>query len=509
MNQQNSPKNSFLFQQDSQSRTLLEWLERKGVSLDTRCGSRGLCRGCRVTVDGQELRSCQVKTETIEEGLEIIPELFSEGKSVLHALDSFSMDWKPKSGRQGYGFAIDIGTTTVVVALWDLSKGELLDSRSSGNAQRSYGDNVLSRVQHDQDGGGSDLQRSLLKETLRPLIASLLKEWKDCEEQLKQVVIAGNPVMLHTMLGLSLEGFARFPFSPHFLGSRSADPELLGLRKEVSVELLPSMGAFVGADIVAGALSSGMINNHSNTLLIDFGTNGEILLRKGDDWLATATAVGPAFEGGVLACGRPADAMAVHHLDIVGEEWKLIGDQKEKSTFKGFSGSAYIDYISLCLQKAWINDRGRFTEKLQGVDEKDVEGLGRVLRHIFAPKLYITEVDLAELLKAKAAIQAGTEAILEEAGIEVKDLDQLVVAGGFGYHMDLDHAIKLGLIPQMEKEKIRIVGNASLGGASRVLLEEALLPCLEELSLKTEVIELNLLESFEDYYLDALSFEAQ
>lgn len=497
---------SHVFQKDAQEGSLLQWLERRGIELDTRCGRRGLCQGCRVLIDGEERRSCQVSTQDLREGAEVIPQVVSSGKKVLHALDSFSMDWKASAGNEGMGLAIDIGTTTVVVALWDLKKGVLLDTSSSGNAQRRYGDNVLTRVQHELDGGGDDLHQALVEENLKPLVKKLLGKHSGSAEMLKRVIVAGNPVMLHTMLNLSLEGFASYPFNPHFLASRKVSAELLGLFGEIEVNLLPGMGAFVGADIVAGALSSGMIDGGEKVLLIDFGTNGEILLKNGDSWVATATAVGPAFEGGSLTCGRPADVHSIHHLDYVDGKWLLIGDQEDAAEYKGFSGSAYIDYISLCLQQGWLTERGRYENDVPGVEVKELNIIGKVLRHLLADKIYISETDLAELLKAKAAIQAGAEALLEEAGLDVSDLDQVIVAGGFGYHMNLQHAMNLGLLPRVEISKVKIVGNASLGGASRVLLDEGLLPSLEKLSSKTKVVELNLLDSFEDLYLDALTF---
>jgi len=497
---------SLRFEPDDSSKSLLEWLEGRGVELDTRCGCRGLCQGCRVLVNGQERRSCQLPTGDLAPGDEVALMGKNSGKKVLHALDSFTMDWTPKSGQVGYGLAIDIGTTTVVVALWDLEKGILLETVSSGNEQRKYGDNVISRVHHDLEGGGQELHQALVQETLQPLVTKLKASIPEMSRQLKRVVVAGNPVMLHTLCGLPLKGFASFPFQPEFLGSKSISAGVLGLDPLLEIELLPGMGAFVGADITAGALASGMMEGGGEkVLLIDFGTNGEILLKNGNEWLATATAVGPAFEGGMLACGRPADAFAVHHLERIHGEWVFRGDQADIQDYQGFAGSAYIDYTALAHKEGWVGERGRYDTGAKGL-RKAKGPFGEVWRHDLTSGLFITEVDLAELLKAKAAIQAGAEAILGEAGLAVGDLDRLMVAGGFGYHMNLSHAMHLGILPKMEASKVKVVGNASLGGASRVLLEPELLPKLEKLAQKVRVIELNLLESFEDLYLDALIF---
>jgi uncharacterized 2Fe-2S/4Fe-4S cluster protein (DUF4445 family) len=342
---------------------------------------------------------------------------------------------------------------------------------------------------------------------LKPLYGKLEQKLAGVTERVSRIVVAGNPVMLHTLVQLPLDGFAKYPFTPEFLGRHLASAQTVGFqRHDLEAELLPGMGAFVGADIIAGALASGMIDGHKKVLLIDFGTNGEILLKNHDEWSATATAVGPAFEGGLLACGRPADAHAVHHLDLQNEHWVMIGDQENTHDYKGFAGSAYIDYLALALDEGWIGERGRYEKSAPGLE--DTTGpCGSVLQQNFGKHIYITEVDLAELLKAKAAIEAGIQALLKEAGLKIDDIDQLIVAGGFGYHMNLAHAMRVGLLPQIDPNKVKIVGNSSLGGASRVLLEKDLIFTLENLSQRVKVIELNLLDSFEDLYLDALCFE--
>lgn len=497
----------FNYQTGREGGNLLDWLEKQGGEIDARCGGRGLCQGCRVLIDGEEFRSCQVSLNTLSDGALIEPILEGSVKKTLHALDSFLMDWTPCSGGKGLGLAIDVGTTTVVMALWDLESGRLLETVSSGNDQRKFGDNVISRVHHGVEGGDQDLHQSLVDKTLKPLYGKLEQKLAGVTERVSRIVVAGNPVMLHTLVQLPLDGFAKYPFTPEFLGRHLAPAQTVGFqRHDLEAELLPGMGAFVGADIIAGALASGMIDGHKKVLLIDFGTNGEILLKNHDEWSATATAVGPAFEGGLLACGRPADAHAVHHLDLQNQHWVMIGDQENTHDYKGFAGSAYIDYLALALDEGWIGERGRYEKTVPGLE--DTTGpCGSVLQQNFGKHIYITEVDLAELLKAKAAIEAGIQALLIEAGLKIDDIDQLIVAGGFGYHMNLAHAMRVGLLPQIDPNKVKIVGNSSLGGASRVLLEKDLIFTLENLSQRVKVIELNLLDSFEDLYLDALCFE--
>lgn len=482
--------------------TLKDWLSAAEAPVETRCGGRGLCRSCQVLLNGEEVKSCQVKVaELLGAQHEVcIPK---REPRAIHAVSDFWVDPKLQiQKRKGYGVAMDIGTTTVVATLWDLSTPAMIKTISAANAQKSYGDNVLSRISHSttEAHGVEDLQRTLVEETLNPLLESLTKVAKDSKGTVSELVIAGNPTMLMSLKGQSLKGLACYPFTTP-LSAEHIDAKEIGLSCSGAVVLLPAMGPFVGADLTAGALATSFWQKSSPSMFIDFGTNGEILLNdgKGNFW-ATATAVGPAFEGGVLSCGMMANDAAVHHISVEQGQWKLKGRQSSTDAYVGIAGSAYVDYLAEAIKIEWLSKMGRLTQRHDcELSEKN----GCV--HHLSSKISISEVDVAELIKAKAAIQAGIHSLLEVANIEVEDLNEVLVAGGFGYHMNLANAITLGLLPRVPLEKINVVGNSSLGGAVQVLLHPPSLEISEEQCRRVKVLELNELENFEDEYIDAMA----
>lgn len=217
--------------------------------------------------------------------------------------------------RPGIGLSLDIGTTTLAGALWDFTTGRCLATASLANAQIRHGDNVLARISFslEQADGTARLQQALVVDTLTPLITTLCRQAGIAPGAITEANAAGNPTMLHTLAGESLDGLARYPFRPVFLGARRLESKAVGLPLECPLDLLPGLGPFVGADLTAGALASGLITSTVPMLLIDFGTNGEILLQHAGRCLATATAAGPAFEGGRLGCGAPARPTAPAH----------------------------------------------------------------------------------------------------------------------------------------------------------------------------------------------------
>ena len=506
------------YEEDGASSILSHWLETRGHGPEMRCGGRGLCRTCSVKVSGHEVKSCQCKTSTLSSGKDII-ELPSKTLSEnLHAVETFWSDPEQSTHitpQLGFGISVDIGTTTVVGALWDLKTGDLIKTSSRPNAQRKFGDNVLSRISKslDTENGPVLLQLALVQDTLRPILEELMAKKSAIDghsianQEMLSCVLAGNPAMLQTLLGFSLRGLATYPFKTEFLDSRHLLASTLGLPWDFPLLLLPGSGPFVGADITAGVLCSSFLELNGPSLFIDFGTNGEIVLKdsKGH-YSASATAAGPAFEGGRLSCGVAANDEAVHHLEIRHDQWKLLGRQEQAKAYKGFAGSSYVDYMAEALRSGWLNEMGRFNHREHLRIEQNSLGYDEA-RHYLTEELYVSEVDIAELVKAKAAIQAGYNSLLREAGLKSNQLETVVVAGGFGFHLQLANAITVGLLPNVPLNRFRVVGNSSLGGASQVLKDPSLLEKLEYFCKNVRVVELNLLKSFEDEYLDAMVFE--
>jgi uncharacterized 2Fe-2S/4Fe-4S cluster protein (DUF4445 family) len=503
------------FPEDSAAKTLASVLEEQGMPLNMRCGGRGLCRGCAVvpagSPDDTAFRACQCIISDLPEAMTglSIPENSWRDHS-LHGVSVFEIHAKAPvhpSRDSGYGLALDIGTTTIAGALWDFSNHHCLAHTSMPNPQARYGDNVVSRITFsmDREGGPLDLQRVLVNEGLNPMIKTLCRQAGMDQASITTATASGNPTMLHTLAGESLEGFGKYPFKPVFLDQRVITAASAGLDGTFELILLPGLGPFVGADIAVGAFASGMLEEPGPILLIDFGTNGEILLKTTDGYLATATAAGPAFEGGRLACGAAARDGVISSLRRTDDEWvyRLSGDAATEPV--GISGAAYVDFMAAGANAGLLDTFGRFDRDQQAVHERrDGEDSDWVIA--ISEKTFITEADVAELLQAKAAIGGGVMTLLEQAGIGASDLRKVLVAGGFGYHLDPAHAIRVGLLPDVPLDRIQMIGNASLGGACLMLNDgdgDGLGPLLES----CQVIELNQAQSFEDHFTDCLSLE--
>lgn len=491
---------------------LADWLEAHSLSLNTRCGGKGICRGCRVELieDGcvTPRRGCQMRLADMPETLEClrIPDVSWRDQS-LHGISVFEVRAEPRPPclRPGLGLALDIGTTTVAGALWDLSSGQCLSTAALPNAQRRYGDNVLSRIDHAMTRGGdsSPLQEALVKSSLEPLITRLCEQAQRKPGELTEATATGNTVMLHALAAASLAGLGAYPFKPVFLEQRTLNAREVGLGYDFSLTLLPCLGPFVGADIAAGALAAGMMEQDGPSMLIDFGTNGEILLRYDGGVLATATAAGPAFEGGRLSWGAPAGRGVVSSLARQDGHWSLALSENAGGAPVGISGAAYVDFLALALAEGMITPMGRFDRQHPEVLLCQEESAGPGSIRVGA-RLEVTEADVAELMQAKAAIAGGVITLLELAGMGPGDLQSLFVAGGFGYHLNLGHALATGLLPPVARERIHVIGNASLGGASLMLLGAAG-EALDPLIRNCRVVELNQIASFEDHFIDSMS----
>ncbi len=489
------------------SKLVSDWLAEHGIGLNMRCGGRGHCRGCQIEIIGRPgaLRACRMTCgELLADAISVPPS--SRADHSLHGVSEFEVRGTQRRPelRPGLGLALDIGTTTVAGALWNLADGTCLSSASRGNAQRRYGDDVVSRItfaiqRHD---GSARLQRALVADTLVPLVEHLASDAGVAPGRIVGAVAAGNPTMLHTLTGESLAGLATYPFRPAFLDARTVAARDVGLPMDCRMQLLPGLGPFVGADVVAGAMASGMLEESDGcSLLVDFGTNGEILLRAGENYYAAAAAAGPAFEGGRLRHGATAREGVVSSMTLRGGRW-MFDVMGEGSTPHGISGAAYVDFIAEALRDGLLDERGRFCPDCPGVRAGAAgENTGRLVE--IAPGLDVSESDVAELLQAKAAIAAGIASLMEVAGISSRALDSVLVAGGFGYNLDTDRAIAIGLLPDVLSERVDLIGNASLGGASLVL-QSGMSSTLDRLVKGVCVIELNQIPSFEEHFIRSL-----
>jgi uncharacterized 2Fe-2S/4Fe-4S cluster protein (DUF4445 family)/ferredoxin len=498
------------------SGTLATWLENNGIALNTRCGQRGWCHGCKIewqhaTGSQQTVRSCQLMPDAVPPDVALlrVPLRSQRGES-LHGLRSFEVrtpltqPWR----RPGLGLALDIGTTTLAGALWDLQSGICLATAAQANPQRSFGDNVVSRIAYacDQPTHNSHLQQVLIDGGIRPLVDALC-ELANCDSAtISAATAVGNTVMLHSLAGAPLAGFSRYPFKPQFLAAHSLSAAALGLPWSGAIDLPPSLGPFVGADLAVGALAAGIAEPGPPALLIDFGTNGEMLLRTPSGFWATATAVGPAFEGGRLRCGGPAGPNVVTRLSYADGSWQLtVLDASPGTLPRALAGSAYIDLLAIGRAHGMLTAHGRMVRSHPAVQMTTIDGdLTPCIQIV--DTLLVTEPDIAELMQAKAAIGAGIATLLHHASMAATDLVALHLAGGFGYHLPVRHALAIGLLPALPADRIQLHGNTALGGAS-FLLQSVDNQALDMLVAQTQVIELNTSPGFEDRFIDNLALD--
>jgi len=428
------------------------------------------------------------------------------------------------------GAAVDIGTTTVVVCVVDLETGQILGEASAFNAQLPFGEDVLTRIESCSRHPTmlARLQHAVAGETLVALLHEACAAGGVPPADLHSITVAGNTTMLHLLAGVDPTPIGVSPFTPAFLAHRAmrwgdlcagaaaaaspaARPEThrgdASQFARAAVHLLPGAAAYIGADIVAGVLASGLAADAGPSLLIDLGTNGEIVLKNGAELLGCSTAAGPAFEGVGLRCGMRAMEGAVSHVKLAAPDYtaelSVIGDKPPA----GLCGSAYIDFLAEARRVGLLNQRGRLAVEPRGAGASGpmtLPGVGRAV--VLAAggdghPIVVTEADVAKLLPAKAAIAAGVQTLLETVGLSPPQIARLYLAGGFGVHLDVSAAIACGLLPGFAPGQVVPVGNTALGGAYLALLDHDLLTEMERIRQRIRIVELNRTPGFESRFI--------
>jgi uncharacterized 2Fe-2S/4Fe-4S cluster protein (DUF4445 family) len=459
--------------------TVADLLEVAGFPLNTRCGQRGLCRGCEVTLytgrvlardrllmGPQRVRTCQCEAfhDTV---LNLYIPAANRLGHTPQITDTFSLAvvrgreaLYPWTAAHPLGVAVDVGTTTIALILVNLRSGEVLTTVSGYNRQVEFADNVLSRIEYAAGGEvhRSELQRALVDRSLAPLLAEALRHERVESSLLAGIVITGNTTMLHLLTGADPTPLGVAPFRAAFLEGRALEAGALGwsgLDPACPVRLLPGLSAYVGADLTAGLFATGMVYKGRTALLVDVGTNGEIVLQQGGRRLACATAAGPAFEGSGLSSGSRAVEGAVCAISWDAARraftWRSVGEVPVGEEI-GFCGSAYLGFLAEGRRGGLLTPRGRFDPEVWKTlaHERFIDaegGKGILLAAGPARALKLTELDVALLLQAKAAIAAGILTLLELAGLGPEAVETLYLAGSFGRHLNLDHALACGLLP--------------------------------------------------------------
>jgi uncharacterized 2Fe-2S/4Fe-4S cluster protein (DUF4445 family) len=408
-----------------------------------------------------------------------------------------------------YGICVDIGTTTVVVYLVDLLNGEILDIGSTYNSQMRYGDDVITRVVYATEGGGLHELRDAVLADINTIIRSLMErhEVEVCE--VDSATIAGNTIMEHLFWGLDPGSIREEPYIPalNVFPMWKGGTAKLAINPQAPVYTVPSIASYVGGDIVAGVLASKMHRKPEIALFMDIGTNGEIVIGN-NEWLMTAAcSAGPCFEGSGIRCGMRATAGAIEAVKIdpatCEPEVSVIGG----GVPMGICGSGMIDAISEMFLTGVVDLKGKFiagkTDRIRKGEDGPEFVFYRGDGHLHKD-VVLSEVDIENLLRAKAAIYAGITTLLGEAGFPLDSIEKVYIAGGFGNYINVERAITLGMLPDMPRERFVYMGNTSITGAYLCLLSEELRKEAEEVGLSMTYIELSVSRNFMDEYMSAL-----
>ena len=398
-----------------------------------------------------------------------------------------------------YGVGIDIGTTTIALSLVDLMTGQVRKTVTVLNSQRQYGADVITRIQKGAEGFLDELRSCVRKDISRGITDLCATE----AAAVVHIVIAGNTTMLHLLLGLRADSLGLFPFQPvssELLELSST--ELFGISGlDCDVTILPAIGAFMGADIVAGMMYCEMEKTISPTLFVDVGTNGELAIGGEKRIVCASTAAGPAFEGANITWGTGSVPGAIARVDMQGGElgFRTIGDKPPV----GICGSAVVDIVAGCLREGLLDNTGLFTAA-------DLQNHGlKIARNQDDEWIRFTQKDVREFQMAKAAIRSGLELLVQEAGCDWTDIGQVYLAGGFGARIDVANAVAVGLFPAELQDRIQSMGNAALGGTVRYLLSRQRREAVDVLKRSARVIDLSRHQQFNDLFLSHLQFPAR
>ena len=419
-----------------------------------------------------------------------------------------------------YGVAIDVGTTTVVAALMDLATGQEAAVASTANPQASRGDDVVSRIEYCQGGPSRRKEmQGLIVGCLNGLIEQLCRQGRIKRTDIYEMTVVGNTTMTHLLLGLETANIARAPFIPALRQGMAAEARELGLKinKRGAIYVAPNIAGFVGADTVGVILATGLRDSSSMRMVIDIGTNGELVLGNADRLLVCSTAAGPAFEGARIKYGMRAAAGAIDRVDVCEGKLRVhtIGD----ASAMGLCGTGLIEAVGTCLELGIISQTGRMVKasdlpnlsaelaaRVQGQDGEAAFVLVRAEETNSGHPVLLTQRDVREVQLAKGAIFAGASVLMAEMGVTINDLDEVMLAGAFGNFIRPDRARCVGLLPPVPLEKVRFVGNAAGTGSRMLLLNRRLRETVEQISLGVEHLELSGRADFQNLFVESMFF---
>jgi uncharacterized 2Fe-2S/4Fe-4S cluster protein (DUF4445 family) len=413
----------------------------------------------------------------------------------------------PSLPTEKYGVAADIGTTTIVVYLVNLEDGTLVDIGSTYNSQVRYGDDVITRIVHASESGGLKELQDAVATDIHDSLMPLIEKHGINEKNIESIAIAGNTTMAHLLWGVNPQFIREEPYTPtaNSFPIWRADDAGMKICREAPIYTLPCVASYVGGDIVAGVLASGMHKQGGITLFLDIGTNGEIVIGNNEWLMAAACSAGPCFEGSGISHGMRATEGAVESLVINPSTLEptlgIIGNALPV----GICGSGMIDAMTELFLTGIIDQKGKFNRESPTERIRDgVEGTEFLIARQSSKDIVLTERDIENILRAKAAIYAGISVLVKKIGLTLDAIEWIYIAGGFGHSLNIEKSIIIGMLPDVPREKFRFLGNTAIAGAYLCLLSERMRAEAEEIAGKITNVELSVSRRFMDEYLSAL-----
>ena len=504
---------------------VLEALLAHNIFLRTDCGGKGKCGKCRVEVADKDgttatVEACTlVVTEDISFRIPdtslLSPHILNKAPAILPA-SFLSKSSGDTALNRIPGIAVDLGTTTLAIYLCDTAKRKVISSVALKNPQALYGDDVMSRIgQIGEDREKLVRLQQLVVKAIEWGIKALLTNAGVSADSLAGMVVVGNPTMIHILLGVSPLSIGLSPYTPEFYEARQTRATDLGLEfPQLTVYTLPQISGFIGGDMLAAILATELADQPIGTLLIDLGTNGELVLKGRDGLFATSCATGPAFEGAALSCGMQAIPGAIDKVIIEGHEdipnYSVVQKNNGKPVMpSGLCGSGVISAVSSLLRAGLIDRSGLLARELS-TSLQDSAANGR--RYVIVPadgtaygrEIVISQKDIRSVQLGKAALITGIEFLMRAAGVSA--VEKIMIAGAFGSYLDKEDMTALGMIPAIDPQCIEVYGNSAGAGAIMALCDGEYRIRAEECAAALQVIELAASSDFQNSFIQRLGF---
>ena len=493
--------------------SLLDAFIRQEIYISAPCGGKGRCGKCGIQVlngntwisdedkkiyseeeldAGWRLSCCLYPTEELEVSVS------QSDESLFEAVGETENTEESGTEESFYHVAVDIGTTTIAMSLIGGESGKVFHTVTSVNSQRAYGADVISRIQASVDGKKEELKKSIQKD-LQDSMEKLLKETGVSGEDVGKIVIGGNTTMGHLLMRYDCDTLGVFPFTPVNIDFIKGTEEILGTDRfgKKEVVLLPGISTYVGGDIVSGMYAYDFTEKEDVCMFIDLGTNGEMGIGNKEKILVTSTAAGPAFEGGNITWGMGSVPGAICSVKLEGTEAevKTIRDEAPQ----GICGTGVVETAAELVREEIVDETG-------ALDEDYFDDGFPLAKTPDGKEIVFTQKDVREIQLAKAAVRAGVETLLLRYGIKKEEVSKVYLAGGFGYKLNTDKAIAIGMIPEEWADRIVAVGNSSLSGACKYLKDENGDKTIEKQVSISEEINLSADKEFNEFYMNEMFF---